>query len=231
MSSLMLINPRSRTKKTRSAAQKAATRRMVAANRSRTGAPAKRRVKRRKNPIANPVGLARVRHSKRHSVARRSHHVARRRRNPISMPSMRGLKGVTEMAKVSLQGAGGALLVNTALNYIPGLPAMLKSGNGKYLARAGLAVAIGVFGGKIMPHKVATNMAVGAMTVALHDLLLGIASQAMPKLQLGDVGDYDSGVSAYVSGDRMSGMGDMGDMGAQYDTFDQYGGVGEYVAY
>lgn len=224
MSQLMLINPKKRrAHKPRTAAQRAATKRMLASNRARRGGHApKRRAKRRHNP----VGLARVHHGvtrhKRRSVA----HRAKRRHNPLRTLGKVG--GVGAMAMTSLQGAGGALLVNTALNYVPFLPPMLKSGNGKYIARVGLAVAIGVFGSKVMPSRIANNMAVGAMTVALHDLLLGLASQAMPTLQLGDVGDYDDGVSNEVSA-YMSPTAQMNGMGAAYDVFDQGGNVGEYV--
>ena len=71
--SLMLINPRKRGghRKPRSAAQKAATRRMLAARHGRASNPAKRRTKRRHNPI----GLARVHHSR---PARARHHVRER---------------------------------------------------------------------------------------------------------------------------------------------------------
>ena len=220
MSQLMLINPRKRTggrKKPRSAAQKAATRRMVAARGGKNPARTVKRRKRRSNPVsANPIGLHRVKHR-----AKR-HHTRARRRNPLRMPA--GAGGIMGMMTTSLQGAGGALFVNTALNYIP-LPAALTSGNGKYLARVGLALAVGVFGGKVLPHKVATNAAIGAMTVALHDLLLGLAAQAMPTMKLGDVGDYDDGVAAYVA----QPMAGLADMGAMYDPYDTAGNVGAYV--
>lgn len=206
-------------RKTRTAAQKAATHRMVAANRSRRATP-KRAAKRRSNPIANPVGIRRV---KRTSARRATRRTARR-----SNPSARGLMGVVGgISMQALQGAGGALAINTALNYMPFLPAALSSGNGKYLARAGLAVAVGVFGGKVLPGRLAHNMAVGAMTVALHDLLLGLASDAMPTMKLGDVGDYDTGVSAYVTGQQFAGIGNMG--AGQYDVYDTAGNVGEYI--
>lgn len=214
MSQLMLINPRKRrSRKARSPAQRAATKRMLAANRARRGGHAKRRTAKRRH---NPVGLSRVAH---HTRVTRHRHKRHRRHNPIGLP--RGLGGIGGMAMTSLKGAGGALLVNTALNYMPFMPDALKSGNGKYLARVGLALAIGTLGSKVMSKRLAEDMAVGAMTVALHDLLLGMASTAMPTLQLGDVGDYDSGVSAYVT------SGDYGVNGVYSPTGE---GVGEYVA-
>lgn len=223
MSPLMLINPRARTKKRRTAAQKAATTRMVAANRAKRGG--KKHVAKRRS---NPIGLGRVAHHARRAVSRVRHHVARRR-NPIA-----GLRasagGVAAMGMQAVQGASGALVINTALNYVPFLPVVLNSGNGKYLMRAAAAVALGVFGGKVLPKNVAHNMATGALTVALHDLLLGLAATAMPTARLGDVGDYDDGVSEYVApAQQIQGMGDADAVRASGHVYDQNPNVGEYV--
>lgn len=209
MSQLMLVNPAKRvkrSKKARTPAQKAATRRMLAANKAkRAKVPTARTVRRRaantvQGYFPNPV-------------KRRTRVVARKRykRNPIG-GGMALLKGsnLMNIGMQSLQGAGGALLVNTALNYIPFLPPMLKSGNGKYVARAAAAVLLGVVGGKILGGKVASNMAVGALTVAAHDMLLGLASTMAPALLLGDVGDYDNGVSEFVSEYIPGNMGGVG---------------------
>ena len=206
-----------KTRKHRTAAQKVATKKLVAHNRARRSRPkragtsvAKRR--------SNPIGLKRVIHGRR-SVR----HAAKRRRNPIGGLMRAGASGVMGMSMQALQGASGALLVNTMLNYVPMLPVALKSGNGKYLARAGAAIAVGVFGSKVMPKAIAQNMAVGALTVALHDLLLGLAAQSMPSLKLGDVGDFDDGVSEYIASPNMAGM-------SGYDVYDTNGSsLGEYV--
>lgn len=226
MSSLMLVNPAKRikrSKKARTPAQKAATRRMLAANRARRSPVPSARTKRRR--AANVVQGYFPNPARKRSIARVSRKVGRTRykRNPIG--GMALLKGgnLMNIGVQSLQGAGGALLVNTALNYIPFLPPMLKSGNGKYMTRAAGAVLLGVFGGKILGNKIASNMAVGALTVAAHDMLLGLASTFAPTMLLGDVGDYDNGVSEY-EGDSA-----IGEFVSGYD--DVYGGtVGEYIA-
>lgn len=211
MSQLLLINPikkgKTIMKKRRTAAQKAATKRMLAANRARRGGTTKR-AKRRKTGTAvsvrrsNPVGLARV--AKRRSLRRSA-----RRRNPIASLSVSGIKG---MVKEGVLGGAGALLVNTASNYLP-VPAALKMGMGKSAIRAGLAVVLGVVGSKVLPRNIATSMAVGALTVAAHDLMLAAASKAAPTLLLGDIAYYDpdnnddlDGMGAYVDSD-MDGMG------------------------
>lgn len=209
MSQLLLINPikkgKTIMKKRRTAAQKAATKRMLAANRARRN-PAKRRTgtavtvapKRRVSRKRNPVGLARI--AKRRSI---------RRRNPISAVSMSGIKG---MVKEAAFGGAGALLVNTASNYLP-VPAALKMGMGKNAVRAAIAVALGLFGAKVLPRGIAQSMAVGALTVTAHDMMLAAATKAAPTLLLGDIAYYDpenndnlDGMGAYVDSD-MDGMG------------------------
>lgn len=229
MAQLLLINPKGRTKmatrKPRSAAQKAATRRMVAANKSRKG---------RRAAVKHIAASAPSRRTKNapsaRLIRRRSANIvqgyfpnpAKRRRykrNPANLSL--SVKSIGAMGMTALQGAGGALLVNTALNYVPFLPAALNSGNGKYLTRAGAAIALGVLGEKVLPRGMAQNMAVGALTVALHDLLLGLAATAAPTLKLGDVGDYDTGVSEYVPAlENMAGVTSFTDV---------YSPVGEYV--
>lgn len=199
MSQLLLINPikkgKTIMKKRRTAAQKAATKRMLAANRARRGTGAKRTAKRRKTGTSvsvrsNPVGLARV--AKRRSVR------SARRRNPIASLSVSGIKG---MVKEGVLGGAGALLVNTASNYLP-VPAALKMGMGKSAIRAVLAVALGVVGGKVLPRGIAQSMAVGALTVAAHDMMLAAASKAAPSLLLGDIAFYDP-----EGNDPLDGMG------------------------
>lgn len=229
-------------RKHRSAAQRAATKKLIAFNKAKrrrnpispSARRAKRRTKNKRHHVAgyypNPVGIKRVRRTRKgHHVVR---HRARRRHNPIAAGKLRfTASSIMNLGVTSLQGAAGALLVNTALNYVPFLPNMLKAGNGKYLARAGAAVAVGVFGGRLIGNKMAANMAVGAMTVALHDLLLGLAAQAMPNVRLGDVGDYDLQVGAYLNGtgDQPMGLADQS-MGLAPSYSNVYGQVGEYVA-
>lgn len=228
MSQLLLINPKGRTKmatkKPRTAAQKAATRRMVAANRSR-GSKKSVAVSSPSRRTSKAPSARLVRRRKANTVRGYFPNPAKRRRyarNPIGLSA----KGVSAMSMTALQGAGGALVVNTALNYVPYLPASLTSGNGKYLTRAAAAIALGTFGNKVLPRGVAQNMAVGALTVALHDLILGLAATAMPTMKLGDVGDYDTGVSEYVS----EYVPELGDMSGVTNFDDAYSPIGEYVS-
>lgn len=212
--------------KPRTAAQRAATKRLVAYNKAKGKArrrPASRISVSAPSRRTHKAPSARlVRRRSRNTVRGYFPNPVRRRRNPARLG---GLRGVTGMTMSALQGAGGALAINTLLNYVP-LPVALKSGNGKYIARGLSAVALGVLGGKMLPGSIAQTMAVGSLTVTLHDLLLVLAAQALPaSVKLGDVGDYDTGVSEYlptIGYDGMSGVTGNGN--------DVYSPIGEFVS-
>ena len=200
MQELLLVNPRKRGahRKTRSPAQKAATRRMVAANRARRTGGVKRRVKRHHSAVAayapNPVRRSRARHA----ISRVKHHVRRYKRNPAGISG-----GISGMLMQSLQGAAGAIAVNTLLNYIP-LPAMMKSGNVKYIAQGVAGILLGVAGRKVMPARLAANMAVGSLTVTLHDAIKDLAGSMIPGVNLGGVGYYTGGYPTHAIPARLS---------------------------
>jgi len=171
MSSLMLVNPRKR-KSPRSAAQKAATRRMLAANRGKRHSNPKRRTyslaKRRHNPIAHRI---------------------RRRKNP----SLRGMtSGIGGMMMASLKGAGGAIAVNVVCGFLPAslVPASVAGTTNYqlYAVRAALAIALGAAGKKVLGNS-ARDMAVGALTVNFHDFINEVAGAALPGSTLRGVGE------------------------------------------
>lgn len=193
MAQLMLINPAKRPSKrrkaTRSPAQKAATRRMLAANRTRK-APATRR--RRRNPVS---ALSTV-HTRR---------ARRRARNPIAMGGI--MSSLTDAAI----GAGGALAVDMAFNFLP-LPATLKTGMAGTAAKAATAIAIGTLGRKVL-GRTAGKMAAGALTVIAYDALKayvpGVATVAglgymSPGLPAGYL--PQQGVGEYVQSRNMAGV-------------------------
>lgn len=192
MQELLLVNPRGRAKgrKTRTAAQRAATKRLVAFNRARNSPTTKRALKRRVIARARPVAgyfpnPAKRRRSRVGGIART---VRRYKRNPSTAPGA----NITNMLMTSLQGAGGAIAVNTILNYIP-LPDMLKTGNMKYLVRGAAAIMLGIAGRRVLPARVATNMAIGSLTVTMHDAIREVAGNLIPGVTLGGVGYYTGG--------------------------------------
>jgi hypothetical protein len=165
MEQILLINPRKRkpkmARKARSAAQKAATRRMLAANKSRRSNPRKRRAAPRRATARPAVHHARRRRNPIHlfSAPRR----ARRRRNPISTSGIKGL------LMPAVFGAAGAVLVDAAMNYLP-LPDTFKTGTIGMVTKAGAALLLGTMGRKVFGSK-ATDMAVGSLTVQTYALM------------------------------------------------------------
>ena len=189
---LLLINPRKRraSGKRRTAAQRAATARLVAFNKAKRHGGRKRnpvvarRAKRRASYAANPA-------------KRRVHHV-RRRRNPSSLGSSLRLTagGITAVAKNAALAAGGAVAVDYAYGYVRGyLPVSMQtpadaSGavNPLYFAGKGLfAVALGVVAGKYLRMgSKAAAMANGSVIVTAYSLLRGL----LPASIAGQLGYY-----------------------------------------
>jgi hypothetical protein len=166
MEQILLINPRKRkpkmARKARSAAQKAATRRMLAANKSRRSNPRKRRAAPRRAIARRPaVHHARRRRNPIHLFSAPRRH--RRRRNPISTSGIKGL------LMPAVFGAAGAVLVDAAMNYLP-LPDTFKTGTIGMVTKAGAALLLGTMGRKVFGAR-ATEMAVGSLTVQTYALL------------------------------------------------------------
>jgi len=181
----------------RTAAQKAATRRLVALNRSRRKAPAKRR---RRSPDHNPIGAPYrgistmsnpIRRRKRRpnpiSVVRRR---VRRSRNPLNS----GLVGSLLMPAV--WGAGGALALDIAWGYLP-IPATIKAGPLRYLAKGAGAIALSMIAGKATSKRNADLLGIGALTVIVHDAAKEALTKAAPTLKMDGVGYYVNGLGYY----------------------------------
>jgi len=157
-------------RKTRTAAQKRATSRLVALNRARKGGPRKRHTSHAyaANPASRPH---------RH-VKRRSAHPARRhsyRRNPV--PRM---GGIMSMIKPAYQGALGALGIDLITGYVP-LPLAIKVSPVRHAIKGILAVGLGMF----FKGSMGRNMAIGGLTVAIHDASKEAVQMALPTVQLG----------------------------------------------
>lgn len=162
MEQLMLINPSARPskrKKPRSAAQKAATRRMVAARRSASKAPATR--SKRRAPSRVMQGIKKRMKS--------------RRKNPIG-------GGIASMFMPAAKGAIGAVAINTLETQVLSrfLPGMMQGDIGKYGTRIALAIALGTMGGRIIGNANARQAAEGALVVALHDVIVTTVNKVLP---------------------------------------------------
>lgn len=194
MAELMLVNPRKRRarKKKRTPAQRAATRRLVAANKRRASprrAPVKRR---RAAPVRRRAALP---------VARR---VRRYKRNPNG----RGIINTTLMPAAT--AATGALALDVLWGFVP-IPEGLKSGPLRHVVKGAGAIGMGWLAGQVVKKSTAAQFATGALTVIMHDAMRDMMARFMPGVGLGyysagmpagTMGEYvGGGMGAYVQGD------------------------------
>lgn len=195
MAELMLINPRKRKRRTKARKANPKRRRRVTARRAR-----------RRNPV---MPLANVRRRRRYSTVSR-----KRRRNPIGGRRRFSLRGFTANTLMpSAIGAAGAIGLDVLMGLLP-LPAMVKTGPMKPVARIVGAIGIGMLAGMITNRRVGEQVAAGAVTVVMYDTLKGFVRQAMPTLPMDGLSeDYpsmeyinpaqltDESLNAYVDGD------------------------------
>jgi hypothetical protein len=205
MSLLYTINPskrrrgskKARSRKHRSAAQRAATARMLAANRARRRG--------RSHPMAAHSNPRRRRRSVRHHARR----IMRRfHRNPMKLPNM---GGVTGMLKNGLIGGAGAVFVDIGMGYTSKvLPATLATPNnadgsanwGYVGVKTALALALGLFGRKVpVIGRAAGQMAEGALTVLSYQILRPMVPSAISLGYLNPAPTMrpQSGVGRYLS--------------------------------
>jgi len=191
-------------RKRRSAAQKAATRRLVAANRSR------RKPARRKNPIkgSTPRRTAMTRPAR--TSSRAPVRVTRRRRNPI-----RSSGKVMDLVRQAGIAASGALALDIAYGYLP-IPAELSAGGLKHLVKGAGAIVMGMVAKKVVSAQTANNMTIGALTVILHDAMRSAVSSVAPSIQM----DGMQGLGYYSPGAVM---------GQYLSAPAQMAGLGEYM--
>lgn len=203
---LMLINPAkrpSKRKKARSPAQRAATRRMLAARRAN---PVKRAASRKRRSY---TALSSLRKASRKG----------RRRNPIG-------NSVLSMFMPAAIGAVGAVAINTVESQLVArfLPAAMQGAMGKYATRIALALAVGTMGGKLLGNARARQAAEGALVVTLYDVIGSTVGNLLPvaaPATVSGIGAYapalsdNSGMGAYT---QMAGMGEMTDSPYAYQS-------------
>ena len=196
MSALWTIaaNPRRRRKaggrKHRTAAQRAATARMLAANRARRGGHSKRRARRAAGSHRSRSRTVVVHANPRRTVKRRSS------RRSAARSYAKGFgNSFMGYLKTGAAGAGGALVVDAGYGFLASmLPATMQSkidpttGGVNYMYYAGkaaVATAVGAFGGKVMPARIAHAMAAGSFVVMMYELIRPMVAQALPSVNLG----------------------------------------------
>lgn len=151
-----------------------------------------------------------------------------------------------------LVGAGGALALDAAWGYInPQLPSTISSSPYlQFAVKCLAAIGVGFIGGKVLKGK-GRDLAVGGVTVAMHDMLKSVLQSSLPSvfgsggsLALSGYGHYGAylsgsapivgtatfprtyqavnpGFGAYLSGDNNSGSGVYTDDATGMDPWSQ----------
>ena len=194
-------------KKARSAAQKAATRKLIAFNRSKARG-AKRAAPRK--PAARPASKRRAarsapapkRKTRRTSARRGSggwpitsttaasragRALRHRRPNPIN-------NFMKDTLMPSVVGGAGALALDVAVAMLP-LPPALKTGPMAPLVKAAGAVGLGILAGKFVNRRVGEQVAAGGLTVMAYN----IGRQLLVKAGGGKIPGLNGYVDEYVS--------------------------------
>lgn len=233
MAQVLLINPAERpskvkakrkekrimAKRKRTPAQIAATRKLVAMNKSRGSkgkrvSRAKPASKRRRSASKGGYAIATVAPKRRKArrpftsaaVASDAGRKLRyRRRNPIGG----GFIGDTLIP--AAVGGGGALAVDVLLGLLP-LPVAMKTGPMAPIVKVAAAVGLGFAAKTVVSRKMAEQLAAGAITVTLYN----VAKAALVKAGKGKIPGLSEYVGAYpdalfydgASGGVVNGMGE-----------------------
>ncbi len=213
----------------RSAAQRAATKKLVALNRrrrrknpsrrrraykaTRTLTPARRRrrnpAKRRRRSYPRPSAQ---------TASRAGRTLRRYRRNPVRRNML------DTMVFPALTATTGALALDIAWANLP-LPANIKAGPFKHVAKGLGAVGMAWLAGMVVRPKTAEALGVGALTVVLHQAAREFIGQAMPQLNMGyynagmPAGGYDNNnMGLYVQSQPSAPPADMGLYVGEYNS-------------
>lgn len=163
----------------------------------------KRRARRSSARRSNPSRALARRSSGR--VARRSY---RRRRNPLSLGSFRGLRsGVMGSVMDAGVGAAGAILNDAAFTYIP-TPAFLKTGIPGLITKAAGAFAVGFLAKYAVGAARAAKLTEGALTVLAYATLKPMVQTVMPLAgaEIEGLGFYSPGL---IMQDTLNPMSDL----------------------
>lgn len=224
MPQLMIVNPRRRKakRKTRSPAQRAATARMLAANRARRNpAPKRRRPKAR----AASVAVATRRYRRKSASGSVKRYVRRARARASTMGKSLGFslpKIQHAVTQAAIAGAGAVavdVLMGQAVKFLPATWATRYSADGTvnwayYASKSAVAIGMAVAGAKFLPGKAksaANTMALGSLTVMTYELMRGMIPADMLTLGFMSPGrvvggsDNVTSLGKYLEGRRAQG--------------------------
>lgn len=169
-------------KKPRSAAQKAATRKMLAANKAKKAAG---KAKGRASGSHKGKAAATSHKTVVHHVAAPKKSKSGGRASGASRAKVT-LKGALDMMKGGAIGGAAAIGADVAMGYLP-LPKQLKTGMGNTATRLALGIGAGIAIEKVSKGKISgRDVAVGVIATAVRDAVKPVLQQKVPNLKLGE---------------------------------------------
>lgn len=194
MAPLMILNPKAR--KTRKASKK--RRKPMTAKQLRYFGPRKaskkkskaKAKKKRANVIiveSNPKGKTmakKKRHNRKHKARKVFTHNPKKRRRSFRRNPRSETAGLIRNTLVpGAIGAGGAIVTDIALGYLP-LPPAFTQGLTGFAVRVAAALAIGYAVGKVSNREAGEEAAAGGVIVAIYQGVKGYVQQALPNVPL-----------------------------------------------
>lgn len=235
MPALFVVNPSPRRKKAAKATSKK-RKSTTMARRRRTSTVRRRRVTRRSVTTFKANPIRRRRRSRRTAVAvgtrRRSY-----RRNPIvgvrrrrrSGGGGRGFPKITALIMPAVGIGAGAVLSEVVIGYLP-IPANFKTGPARHLTKGVVSLALGMAVAKFANKKAGELMALGGLTIAVHDSIKELVLRYAPSTKFGGYGYYNpaqvtNGMGMYLN-TSPGGLGEY--MPPQYGFAGNSGGETEF---
>ncbi len=153
-----------------------------------------RRRRRRRGAAGRFVSARHNPKRRHHRRAHRRHHRVRRhsfmrhvRRNPIRTGRIGAMLSGSVMP-VAI-GAGGALVADVALGFLP-VPASLQTPVAKPLVKAATAITLGIVAGMLTNRSTGAKVMTGGLIVVTYDALRALIQKAAPTVPLGGLAEY-----------------------------------------
>ena len=205
MSQLLLVGNPAKRRKPRSAAQKAATRKMLAANRRKR--PVKRHAVARPNPAPS---------RRRRRVAKVSRSIRRVRSNPIKGLEMRQITRHLKNAGIGAAGAIGVdALYGFLLSYLPASMQVETSSDGSmnpayYAGKAATAIGAGLLLKNVLKDDAKVSAVIeGSLAVTIYKAMARFMTNNVTSVQLGAYIPGGLQVGTLPGSQNLRGLGNM----------------------
>lgn len=124
--------------------------------------------------------------------ARKRRSVGRYRRNPVSNRAGKGIFNIGRLLIPAATVGAAAVLVEIGMGYLS-LPLALKTGPARHVAKAALSIGAGLLISKFVSRRWGEAIALGGVTISVHDMLKELIVQNAPGVAFGAASYPDNG--------------------------------------